>query len=43
MIDFFFRPIYPEEELDEENIIEDDSELNLNKMEEEMMAEVRAH
>ena len=34
------RPTYPEEELDEENIIEDDSELNLNKVEEEMMMEV---
>ena len=27
-----FRPIYPEEELDEENIIEDDAELDLNTM-----------
>ena len=35
-----FSPTYPEEELDEENIIEDDSELNLNKVEEEMMMEV---
>ena len=30
-------PVYPEEEADEENVIEDDSELNLNKVEEEMM------
>ena len=40
MISCVFRPTYPEEELDEENIIEDDSELNLNKVEEEMMMEV---
>ena len=27
-----FRPEYPEEELEEENIIEDDAELTLNKV-----------
>ena len=32
----YFRPIYPEEEADEENIIEDDAELTLDKMEEEI-------
>lgn len=26
------RPTYPEEELDEENIVEDDTELDLNNM-----------
>ena len=28
----FDRPEYPEEELEEENIIEDDAELTLNKV-----------
>lgn len=32
-------PIYPEEEVDEDNVIEDDAEVTLNKVEEEMMAE----
>ncbi len=32
-----FSPIYPEEEMDEENIIDDDAELDLNKVEDEMM------
>jgi len=27
------RPEYPEEEMEEENIVEDDSELTLNKVE----------
>lgn len=31
-----FSPIYPEEEMDEENIIEDDAELTLDKMEDEV-------
>ncbi|CAD5111160.1 DgyrCDS496 [Dimorphilus gyrociliatus] len=30
-------PTYPEEEAEEDNIIEDEAELNLNKVEEEMM------
>lgn len=28
-----YRPEYPEEEMDEENIVEDDAELTLNKVE----------
>lgn len=28
-----YRPQYPEEEMDEENIVEDDSELTLNEIE----------
>lgn len=31
------RPEYPEEEVEEDNVIEDEAELNLNKVEEEMM------
>ena len=31
-VHFFLRPEYPEEELEEENIIEDDAELTLNKV-----------
>ena len=31
--------MYPEEELDEENIIEDDAELTLNQVEKEMINE----
>jgi estrogen-related receptor beta like 1 len=30
---FCYRPEYPEEELEEENIVEDDAELTLNKVE----------
>ncbi|KAM4700974.1 intraflagellar transport protein 57 homolog isoform 1-T2 [Discoglossus pictus] len=33
------RPIYPAEELDEENVVEDDAELVLNKLEEEIAEE----
>lgn len=32
-------PVYPEEEADEENIMEDDSEMNLNKVEEDLFQE----
>ncbi|PVD36042.1 hypothetical protein C0Q70_03012 [Pomacea canaliculata] len=32
------QPNYPEEEADEENIVEDDSELNLNEIEKTMLA-----
>ena len=32
-------PVYPEEEADEENIIEDDAELTLNQVEKELIAE----
>ena len=32
-------PIYPEEELEEENIIEDDAELTLNQVEQDIVAE----
>ena len=30
------RPVYPEEEMDEENVVEDESELTLNKMEDDI-------
>src|SRR6218665_1199727 len=30
-------PIYPEEEADEENVMEDDSETNLNKVEDDFL------
>ena len=33
----YFSPMYPEEEMDEENIIDDDTELTLNKVEDEVM------
>lgn len=33
----FHRPTYPEEETEEENIVEDDSELNLNEIEKSMV------
>lgn len=32
-----FRPEYPEEEMDEENIVDDDSELTLGEIEKTMM------
>ena len=33
----FCSPIYPEEEADEENIADDPAELNMNKVEDEMI------
>ena len=33
----YFRPVYPTEELEEEEITEDDAELTLNKLEEDVM------
>ncbi|XP_013389445.1 intraflagellar transport protein 57 homolog [Lingula anatina] len=33
------KPIYPEEEQEEDNVVEDESELNLQKVEDEMMAD----
>ena len=33
----FKRPVYPEEEMDEENIIDDDAELTLNKVEDDVI------
>jgi hypothetical protein len=33
----FFRPEYPEEEVEEENIVDDDSELTLGEIEKTMM------
>ena len=32
----FFRPEYPEEEVEEENIVDDDSELTLGEIEKTM-------
>ena len=34
---FVCRPEYPEEETEEENFVEDDSELQLNEIEKTMM------
>lgn len=33
----YFRPVYPTEELEEEEITEDDAELTLNKLEEDVV------
>lgn len=32
----YFRPVYPTDELEEEEITEDDTELTLNKLEEDV-------
>lgn len=37
MFSNLYSPEYPEEEMDEENIVEDDAELTLNEVEKTMM------